>query len=878
VFKQHVNTPRYAKDAATKQYVDTAFANVQPGASSSVFDYRCDATNTSPNDPGAGKYKYSATPQNAAETLYMDWLTQDGFDVVALFTSMKFGDEFIIQDKDMSLNYQRWKLLGPAQIMPDWFQIPVQFIEGDAVFSNNQLVSFVVTYTGQEGEPGPAGPQGPPGEQGPIGPIGPTGAKGDKGDTGNTGSAGSTGPQGNPGVGVPTGGTVNQVLAKIDATNYNTQWVNQSGGGVSQSYVDTADALRVLKAGDTMTGNLTINKASPSILLNKTSDPGGAIYGLRNGLNRWIITIGASDPETGSNNGSGFYITRCADDGSIISDLMAINRADGSMRYTGNISIAKDTPEFILNRAAGTGGSILRGRKSGLERWAITLGDGDAESTGNAGSSFRIYNYNDAGTNLGIPLEITRANGTMTVAGLLNHKYISPGAGGWYDTPTTSQKFFVGTEPGTENFRIYSVGPGNILLIDGPSGVSTFNVRTKYNIGGGEFLRHRSTAYGVIQYTDPNYFYFLLTNVNDPDGGFNNLRPFTINLSNGYVGMSHGLTCYGPATFAGTRLYCSGGAFTLSGWSGDPAQALIFFGSGETKYLHVGSDFNFVNGTLYSNNFRVLTTNDGAFGNYMPIWGGTFTGTVNTVPGTGWISDPNGAQGPFQVQGQNGQGAKMCFHHNGSFACYFGLDQNNQLAIGGWSMGNGSWRIVHEQMSNPSLQGTVTSSGPMDAVGQYYGRLGIGGARSNTFSIYWDGRAWCMIDNSNMGQFSGVSDYRAKKDVENMKSMWDEIKKVRPISFKFNDWMPEWEEKTQIERAEAEGREVRPFIVGSNMTEWGFIAHELQEALIPTVASGYKDIQKAVQVPNPLPLIAMTVKALQEAITRIELIEGKLLQ
>jgi hypothetical protein len=32
-------------------------------------------------------------------------------------------------------------------------------------------------------------------------------------------------------VGVPTGGTAGQVLAKIDGTNYNTEWVNQTGGG-----------------------------------------------------------------------------------------------------------------------------------------------------------------------------------------------------------------------------------------------------------------------------------------------------------------------------------------------------------------------------------------------------------------------------------------------------------------------------------------------------------------------------------------------------------------------------------------------------------------------------------------------------------------------
>lgn len=54
---------------------------------------------------------------------------------------------------------------------------------------------------------GPEGPQGPQGETGPQG------------------------PQGNPGVGVPTGGSAGQVLAKVDGTDYNTHWVDQTGGG-----------------------------------------------------------------------------------------------------------------------------------------------------------------------------------------------------------------------------------------------------------------------------------------------------------------------------------------------------------------------------------------------------------------------------------------------------------------------------------------------------------------------------------------------------------------------------------------------------------------------------------------------------------------------
>ena len=49
--------------------------------------------------------------------------------------------------------------------------------------------------------------------------------------TGEPGPAGAQGDPGQDGVGVPAGGTAGQVLAKIDGTDYNTEWVDQTGGG-----------------------------------------------------------------------------------------------------------------------------------------------------------------------------------------------------------------------------------------------------------------------------------------------------------------------------------------------------------------------------------------------------------------------------------------------------------------------------------------------------------------------------------------------------------------------------------------------------------------------------------------------------------------------
>jgi len=45
-----------------------------------------------------------------------------------------------------------------------------------------------------------------------------------------TGPTGDPGADGTDGQGVPVGGTAGQVLAKIDGTDYNTEWVDSSGG------------------------------------------------------------------------------------------------------------------------------------------------------------------------------------------------------------------------------------------------------------------------------------------------------------------------------------------------------------------------------------------------------------------------------------------------------------------------------------------------------------------------------------------------------------------------------------------------------------------------------------------------------------------------
>jgi hypothetical protein len=64
-----------------------------------------------------------------------------------------------------------------------------------------------------------------------------------------------------------------------------------------------------------------------------------------------------------------------------------------------------------------------------------------------------------------------------------------------------------------------------------------------------------------------------------------------------------------------------------------------------------------------------------------------------------------------------------------------------------------------------------------------------------------------------------------------------------------------------------------PLFVNDDNEQWGFIAHEIQSALVPTAASGEKDMEDGVQSLNLASILAATVRGLQEAMTRIETLE-----
>jgi hypothetical protein len=165
-----------------------------------------------------------------------------------------------------------------------------------------------------------------------------------------------------------------------------------------------------------------------------------------------------------------------------------------------------------------------------------------------------------------------------------------------------------------------------------------------------------------------------------------------------------------------------------------------------------------------------------------------------------------------------------------------------------------------------------------------YGRAGQAGlGDANAHNFYWTGSVNQMwLDATNLGTVAVTCDYRIKKDVVPLDSMWTAVKALKPISYTQAEFTPP-ANKVARAKEEAALREANPkaeipiyppTFVADDIERWGFIAHELQETLLPTAATGEKDSPNEVQSPNLMAICAALTKALQEAMARIEALEA----
>jgi hypothetical protein len=241
-------------------------------------------------------------------------------------------------------------------------------------------------------------------------------------------------------------------VAGARVTNYDTQvwengsfWSNAATGGPDpagnyggtsvlinndQNYVQlTARDItnpnkiytRTKNAGtwSAWTSDLPVSGSDPSLVLDKASGTGGHacyIIGKTAGSNRWLMTLGDTVAESGGNVGSDFNISRYADGGGQIDTPVTIVRSTGVVALRSNLTINKADPSIVLQKTNGAAQqNIIYGTTNATARWSVTLGNGTAEAGSNAGSDLDIARYNDDGTFIDIPMNISRASGRVAM-------------------------------------------------------------------------------------------------------------------------------------------------------------------------------------------------------------------------------------------------------------------------------------------------------------------------------------------------------------------------------------------------------------------------------------------------------------------------------
>jgi hypothetical protein len=103
--------------------------------------------------------------------------------------------------------------------------------------------------------------------------------------------------------------------------------------------VDIVSGKLAVSVGSSLIYNARASN-SALLFLNK---PAHSLYsyiaGQTTGKNRWLVIMGNSTPESGSNTGSDFSITRCNDAGATLDNPMTIDRASGAVALSSTLNV-----------------------------------------------------------------------------------------------------------------------------------------------------------------------------------------------------------------------------------------------------------------------------------------------------------------------------------------------------------------------------------------------------------------------------------------------------------------------------------------------------------------------------------------------------------
>jgi endosialidase-like protein len=190
------------------------------------------------------------------------------------------------------------------------------------------------------------------------------------------GASSTSAPSANAGIGTALVSDANNiVLEAYDLVTSKVYKRFKVGGSwlFSGAWVAASAEDKVSKTGDTMTGNLTISRDGPDLVLNRTGTNSARILGTKSGNVRWIMQVGV-DAEGGGNTGSDFAIERWNDAG-FIAEALRIKRD------TGAVGIGLSNPSAPLQVKANASSLALsvRGRTGDSAATIALMSESDVQ-------------------------------------------------------------------------------------------------------------------------------------------------------------------------------------------------------------------------------------------------------------------------------------------------------------------------------------------------------------------------------------------------------------------------------------------------------------------------------------------------------------------
>jgi hypothetical protein len=330
------------------------------GGTSGSAEYTFSTSTSAP--PASGQIRFNNATYSAVTLVWVHNITNGGTDIKRPLLATPIGTKLIIQEQNNSANYADYEVIGTPVDRGNYVEFPVTFLEGGTAIANNQRVLFArqmgASYAPINSPIFTGDPQAPT----------PTAGDNDTSiattafvkaqsyatityvDSADALKAPLASPAftGNPTAPTPTAGDndtsiattafVQNAISGVGGGNVsnvgtptNGQWAQWTDATHIQG-VATAAAPWVQKAGDTMTGTLTIAASASSIVLNKSASGGTSQVVMQTaGSARWQLVLSDGTAESSTSTGSNFALNRYNNSGVLIDTLLTIARANGQV-------------------------------------------------------------------------------------------------------------------------------------------------------------------------------------------------------------------------------------------------------------------------------------------------------------------------------------------------------------------------------------------------------------------------------------------------------------------------------------------------------------------------------------------------------------------